>query len=201
MNQITFKQYRNIDLAILTVLTVVFEVITTMASSKWFVLQPVALSITLALVCIAMMRWDAFAAVLAVLGGFTYCLVSGGTKEQYLIYCVGNVMALSGLVVLKLFGKETVRDSVFKLLIFGLFSYVGMGLGRWVVSLFFGGSITVLPVYLTTDIMTLVFAEIILLLFRKSDGMLEDQKAYLLRLDRERREEADQTDMPEDDFR
>lgn len=199
MNQITFKQYRNIDLAILVVLTVVFESITTAATSKWFVLQPIALSITLALVCMAMMRWSGRAAFLAVAGGLAYCVVSKATGEQYLIYCLGNVMALSGLIVIKIFGKEAIRGSIPKLLIFGLVSYMGMELGRWVVSLFFGGDLMALVVYLTTDIMTLVFAEVILVLLRKSDGMLEDQKAYLLRLDREKKEKAESV-MPEDDF-
>ena len=199
MNQITFKQNRNIDLTILVVLTAIFEAITTMAASKWFVLQPVALSITLALVCMAMMRWSGWAALLAVAGGFTYCIVSKATGEQYLIYCIGNVMALSGLIVIKIFGKEAIRGSIPKLFVFGTVSYIGMALGRWLVSLFFGGDLMALVVYLTTDIMTLVFTVVILILLRKSDGMLEDQKAYLLRLDREKKEKAESV-MPEDDF-
>jgi len=201
MNQITFKQYRNIDITILVVLTVVFEAITTLAASKWFVLQPVALSISLALVCIAMMRWSGWASVLAVAGGMTFCVVSGATPEQYLIYCAGNVAALLALAVIRIFGKEAIRNSIPKLLIFGVSGYAGMALGRWLVSLFFGGDIMAFVVYLTTDIMSLVFAEIILILFRKSEGMLEDQKAYLLRLDREKREKAEaDAAEPGDDF-
>ncbi len=194
MNQITFKQYRNIDLTIFVVLTIFFEAITTAATSKWFVLQPVALSISLALVCIVMMRWSGWAAILAVAGGVAFCVVSGATFEQYLIYCVGNMMALLALAVIKGLGKETIRNSIPKLLLFGFAAYVGMEFGRWLVSLFFGGDFMALAVYLTTDIMTLVFAEVILILFRKSEGMLEDQKAYLLRLDREKNGGIDDED-------
>jgi len=44
MKQITFEQYRSLDLMIWTVITVVFEAITTLATNKWFYAQPVAMS-------------------------------------------------------------------------------------------------------------------------------------------------------------
>ena len=50
MNQITFKQYRTIDVLILVALTIIFEGIATLASAKWFALQPVAISIGLAMI-------------------------------------------------------------------------------------------------------------------------------------------------------
>lgn len=189
MNQITFKQYRTIDLTIFTVLLAVFESLTTMATRNWFAAQPVAISISLALVCVVMMRWGWRAVVPAVAGGFVFCLVSGATAGQYLIYCIGNAGALLALLVTRGFGKETVRRSVSKLLLFGLVGYLGMVTGRFLVSLLFGGDLMALVVYVTTDIISLLFAEIILLLLRNTDGMIEDQKAYLLRVDRERREE------------
>ncbi|MGN0506261.1 MAG: hypothetical protein ACI4FZ_06850 [Lachnospiraceae bacterium] len=200
MNQITFKQYRTIDLTILVALTILFEAIATAASTKWFVLQPVALSIGLALICIAMMRWGIQAALLAVADGMAFCFISGATTEQYVIYCFGNLFALLAMLIIRLFGKEQIRRSVPKLLLFGFIGYLGMALGRWLVSLFFGGDLTALLVYVTTDVMSLVFAEIVLLLFRKTDGLLEDQKAYLLRLDKEKKEEAESPVPEEEEF-
>ncbi|MBQ9120382.1 MAG: hypothetical protein IJY09_10085 [Lachnospiraceae bacterium] len=198
MNQITFKQYRNIDLTILVVLTIIFEAITTMATARWFVLQPIALSISLALICVTMMRWSGWAAITAVIGGMTFCIASGATAEQYLIYCIGNLFTLLALILVKVFGKEKIRTNTWRLLLFGLVGYIGMVLGRGIVSMFFGGDPMTLVVYATTDIMSLVFAEVILLLLRKLDGMIEDQKAYLFRLDRERKAEQE-TYMPEQD--
>ena len=200
MNQITFGQYRNIDLTIFTVLLVIFESITTIATRNWFAAQPVAISISLAIVCIVMMRWGWRAVVPAVAGGIAFCLVSGATVGQYLIYCIGNVFALLALLVVKGFGKEAVRRSVPKLLLFGLTGYVGMVTGRFLVSLAFGGDLMAFVVYATTDIISLLFTEIILLLLRNTDGMIEDQKAYLLRVDRERREEAEHPVPEEEEF-
>ena len=199
MNQITFKQYRNIDLLIFTVLVTVFEAITTTATAKWFAAQPVAISISLAIVCVVMMRWGWRAVLPAMTGGFVFCIASGATMEQYLIYCIGNVFALGALGIVRAFGKETVRKSVPKLLLFGLTAYLSMAAGRWLMSLFFGGDLTALLVYATTDVISLLFAEIILLILRNTDGMIEDQKAYLLRLDKERREE-EPVPVSEDEF-
>lgn len=200
MSQITFEQYRTIDLTIFTVLLIVFEAITTIATRNWFAAQPVAISISLAMVCVVMMRWGVRAVIPAVAGGVIFCLVSEATAGQYVIYCIGNMFALLALLVVKGFGKETVRRSVPKLLLFGLTGYVGMVSGRFLVSLAFGGDLMAFVVYATTDILSLLFTEIILLLLRNTDGMIEDQKAYLLRVDRERREEAEHPVPEEEEF-
>lgn len=198
MKQITFKQYRSLDLWIWTIITVIFEAITTLATNKWFYAQPIALSITLTLICIVMMRWDAYAVIPAVAGGFIFCLVSGATFEQYIIYCIGNLFALTAFLLIrfiKSFDKESLRNSGFKLGIFVTAAYIGMELGRWLVSLLFGGDLMAFVVYITTDIISLLFGIIILNLLRKADGMIEDQKAYLFRIQRE----DDESDYYEED--
>ena len=199
MNQITFQQYRSIDLTIFTIVLTVFEAITTIATTTWFAAQPVAISISLAIICVVMMRWGWRAVFPAVAGGAVFCIASGATIEQYLIYCIGNVFALLALGIIRIFDKETIRKSVRKLMLFVLVAYVGMALGRWMVSLAFGGDGMALLVYLTTDIISLLFAEVILLILRNTDGMIEDQKSYLLRVDRERREEQETAPL-EDEF-
>ena len=189
MKQITFKEYRMVDLMLLTVLVIVFEAIATYASGKWFNLQAINISVTLVLVCIAMMRWSGYAAIQAVVGGFVYCIAAGATKEQCIIYCVGNIFSLVALLLIKIYGKEKIREGKMKLACFAIVAYIGMAIGKTLVSLFFGGDAGAFIVYVTTDIISLLFAVILLILLRKSDGMLEDQKAYLFRLERERKEE------------
>lgn len=200
MGQITFKQYRNIDLVIWTVLLILFETITTFATTKWFTGQAVAISISLALICIVMMRWSGYAAILAVVGGAVYCVASGATAEQYLIYCVGNLFSLIAMVLFKIFDKEQIRTNVPKLVAFVLAAYVGMAFGRGLVTLFFGGDINGFLVFVTTDIISLLFAAVIMILLRKTEGMVEDQKTYLLRLDREKKEKADVPEQEEEHY-
>ena len=192
MNQITFKQYRTIDISILVALTIIFEGIATLASAKWFALQPVAISIGLAMICIVMMRWGIPAALAAFAGGFVFCTLSGATAQQFVIYCIGNIFALLGMVWFKVFGKEGIRKSLWLITLFVSTAYVGQIIGRSIVAVIFGDPIGVFVTFITTDIMSLVFAVLVIALFRKTDGMLEDQKAYLLRLDKQKKDTQDE---------
>ena len=181
MNQITFKQYRAIDISILVALTIIFEGIATLASAKWFAAQPVAISIGLAMICIVMMRWGWQAAIAAAAAGFVFCILSGASAQQYVIYCIGNIFALLGMVWFKVFGKEGIRKSLWLITLFVSTAYLGQVLGRSLLAVIFGDNISTIVTFATTDIMSLVFAILVIALFRKTEGMLEDQKAYLLR--------------------
>lgn len=199
MNQITFKQYRTIDVSILVALTIIFEGIATLATIKWFALQPVAISISLALVCMLMLRWGWQAGFAAVAGGFVYCVLSGGSPQQFAIYCIGNLFALLAMLWFKVFGKEKIRTSRWHMLLFVTTAYAGQVLGRGLLAVLFGDSWGTLVIFSTTDIMSLVFAILVLFLFRTTDGMLEDQKTYLLRLDRQKEETQDEP-VQEEEF-
>lgn len=191
MGNITFKQYRNIDLTIFTVLLVISEAVTTVATNTWFAAQPVAISTTLTFICILMMRWGGFAAIPAILGGFVFCVASGAELHQYIIYIIGNSFALLSLLWFKFFKKEDIRKSYFKLFFFTVGTYLLMQLGRWIVSLAFGGGLWNIVGYIASDVISLLFAVVLMMILRNVEGMIEDQKAYLFRLERERRAEAE----------
>ena len=183
-NRMTFSQYRRMDILIFTVLTAVFECIATLATAKWFWSQPVAISITLSLILIVMHRWGAYAAIVAAVGGITFCIASGAEIEHYLIYAIGNTFAITSLIYFKIFGKESVRKSFLKTLLFATTSYLSVVLGRWLVSLIFGAGFAELVAFLTTDLITLLFAVVILYGGRGVDGLIEDQKQYVIRVNK-----------------
>lgn len=198
MNQITFKQYRTIDILILVALTTIFEAIATMATAKWFALQPVAISIGLAMTCIVMMRWGWQAAFTAFVSGFVFCALSGATLQQFAIYCIGNIFALLGMVWFKVFGKDGICSSLWLVTLFVSTAYIGQVLGRSIIAIAFGDPVGAIVTFLTTDIMSLVFAILVIALFRKTDGMLEDQKTYLLRLDKQKKDTQDEPAQEEE---
>ena len=201
MKQITFQQYRTIDILILVALTTIFEGVATLATARWFALQPVAVSIGLAMICILMMRWGARAAFAAFASGFVFCFLSGATVQQFVIYCIGNMGALLGIVWFKVFGKEGIRKSLWLVTLFVSTAYVGEMLGRSVIAILFGDSIGTIVTFLTTDIMSLVFAILVIALFRKTEGMLEDQKEYLLRLDQQKKDtQYEPPELEEEEF-
>ena len=189
--QITFKQYKAIDIALLSVLHFAFEAMVIYVTINFFPLQDVALSITPLIVIIMMMRWGWFAAISAVVGGLAYCVAGGASPEQYLIYCLGNLFGILAMLIISKWGKEEVRKKPAKLITVAVSTYLFMNIGRWLVSLIFEPTIKTLLVFITTDIISLLLAIIGVLAVRKTDGMIEDQKSYLLRLDREAKEEAE----------
>lgn len=191
MKQITFKQYRSIDITILCILTAVFEAIAALASDKWFNLQAMTVSITLALACITFMRWGLFALIPSFIGAFVYCTVIGGTTQQYLIYCGGSLFIIVAYPLLQRITKEKVRKDFFFKLVFASSAYLALTVGRWLCSLPFEFSTTTFLTFLGTDILSLLFAIVVLSIAKNMDGLIEDQKSYLLRLEKERLEEQE----------
>ena len=192
MKQITFKQYRAIDLTILCVMTAIFEAITTVATSNWFVLQAMAISITLAMTCIALLRWGLFAVLPSLVGSLTFCIASGATPDQYVVYCVGAIFALIAYPIALMLDKEKIRLSFSRRLIFAVSVYLFTVLGRWLTSLLFVPTLETLKTFLTTDVLSLLFAILILYVCKGLDGVIEDQRHYLIRLDEERKAEQEQ---------
>lgn len=190
-NSITFSQYRNIDLAIMTVLTVVAEAVVALAASKWFPDELYSLSPMVALVCIVMMRWGVWAIIPAVASGLAFCVASGATAQQFVVYCVGNCFALVALVWFKAMGKETVRSKITLVVLFTVTAFAGTIFGRWAVGLLFGADLFSIVNFFLADCLSLLFAIVVTLIARKIDGLFEDQKAYLIRTEEERQKERD----------
>ena len=188
---LSFKQYRAIDLTIMAVLLAISEAVVTIAAAKWFRYMPFSLSTTLAIVCIVMMRWDKFAVIHAVIGGCVYCLAAGATPEQFAVYCAGNCGILAALVLFKIFGKQKIQEKFYMSLVFVAVAYCGMQLGRWAVSLAFGGEPANILMFFAGDGLTAFFAAMAVLIARRMDGLFEDQRTYLLRINEEERKKRE----------
>ncbi len=67
---------------------------------------------------------------------------------------------------------------------FVLTAYIGAQIGRWLVGLACGGAADSIIMFLTTDMLSLLFSVVIVLISRKADGLFEDQKSYLIRMDK-----------------
>lgn len=187
MKNISFNQYRAIDLTMLALVTAVFEAITAFAATKWFPGELYAVSPTIAMMCIVMMRWGGFAAINAVLSGMAFSLASGATGKQTLIYVLGNCFALLALFLFKYPGKSKIKDKFYFTLLFVFAAYMGAQIGRWLVATLCGGAADSIIMFFATDTLSLLFSVVIVLISRKADGLFEDQKSYLIRMDKARR--------------
>lgn len=188
--QITFQQYRAIDLTILAVLLAISQFVIYFASSVLYPEQLYVVSPAAAMAAIVMMRWNGYAAIHAVLSGVLYALFAGGTAQHFAIYGGGNLLCLLALLVLKIFGKERVRKDGILSAVFGLAAQILMWLGRAGVAYLLGFEPAACIGFITTDILSGLFTLAIVWVVRRIEGLFEDQKHYLLRLESERQVEG-----------
>lgn len=187
--QISFQQYRAIDLSIMAIVLIVTQLLTLAAASLWFPDQLYIVSPVAAVVTLVLMRWGVWAAIHAVLGGIVLTVASGGNWTHVVIYCVGNLFSMATLALLKLLGKEKIRQSAFLSLMTTLTAQLLMLLGRAAVAAVLGHSWVECLGFITTDILSVLFTLVVIWVARKADGLFEDQKHYLLRVERERQNE------------
>lgn len=187
--QISFSQYRAIDLSILSVVLAVCQFLTQMAVSFWFPEQLYVVSPVAGMTALVMMRWSGWAAIPAGLGGVLFVWLSGGNFQQMLIYVLGNLASLLALFLFKLFGKEKIRKDGFLAVVFAIAVQLLMQLGRAAMALVLGHSAEACIGFITTDILSMLFTVFIIWTARRIEGLFEDQKNYLLRIQREQQVE------------
>ena len=185
----TLGQYRAVDLSMFAVMLMVFEPLLVAAGTKWFPGEPYTVSVTPVVTCIVMMRWGPWAGLHAALGGFVYCLASEARPMHYAIYCVGNLLSLLSLGLIRAWSAEGIRGSVVKSLLMAVSVTVLMQLGRALVSLLFGTAPLTAMGFLTTDVITLLFTVVLIWIARRLDGLFEEQRHYLMRIQSKEEEE------------
>ena len=183
--QRTFKEYRAIDLGMLAILLTLFEFIIVSAAKWWFPNELYSVSLAAALTAIVYMRWGYWGGLHAALAGFIYAFFSGGVLGQLLIYTAGNLLSLLAVPLLLRLGKERVRTSVALSLLLAFLVLLLMQAGRAAVALLLGAAPADVVGFFTTDSLSYVFTLVIIWIARKLDGVYEDQKHYLLRINTE----------------
>lgn len=189
--QRTVGQYRTIDLVLFSLMVAVGEFLVVNAAGSWFTDQLYVFSVVPVVTAIVMMRWGPWAAIHAVLGGLVLSWATGASPGQYVIYCGGNLLGLAALVMLRTLGKERVRADSFLTVVFGMSCCLMMQLGRALLSLLFGGTVSSMLGFFTADVITLLFTAVVIWIARRLDGVFEDQINYLLRINREQEEEKE----------
>lgn len=190
--QLSFAQYRAIDLAIWAGILAVVQWVIQTAATVWFPRELYVVSPVAAIVAIVMMRWGPWAILHAALGGAVFALSAGGNGQHFLIFALGNMASLAALLIL-LPGKEKVRENSFLSLMFALAVQLSMLLGRAAMALLLGASLQEALGFITTDILSVLFTLVVIWIARRADGLFEDQKHYLLRLERERQQRRERS--------
>lgn len=188
--QITFRQYQGMDILMFAVMLCICEVLITLGATRWFPQEPYTLSITPAVTAIVMVRWGWLGAIPAVAGALAFCLASGAGAAQYLIYCIGNLAALGLVGLLRKGGWKRLHAQVLLAMLYGLLTALLMQLGRGLIALLLGYGLAACAGFVLTDVLSTLFAVLLVWITRRLDGMLEEQKHYLRRVAEEMEKEA-----------
>ncbi len=188
--QISFAQYRAIDLAMLTFLMLLAEAGINIARATVYSGQLMKASPVGAIVALVMMRWGPWAAIPAVLGGLVYAAFHATVPQTYIIYGAGNLLVLAVLLYFKVFPKEQVRGSVLNSIAYAVIVQLSMQLGRALVALVLGFSVEVCASFITADALSVLLTVVAVWIVRRVEGLFEDQKSYLLRIQQERQVEG-----------
>lgn len=183
--RISFEQYRTMDLSMFTAVLCVCEAVIVLAATRWFSGEMYTLSLTSAVTALVMVRWGAWATIPAVLGALSFCIASGASAAQGLIYCAGNLAALALLPALRRITWKRLEDNVLLALLYGLLAALLMQAGRAAIALLMGNPIGVCIGFITTDVLSTLFSVLIVWICRRLDGMLENQAHYVLRIQKE----------------
>ena len=191
--KISYNQYKLVDNLLFLVIMVALEAVNVFAIKKWFpdMLFSVSLMFTVSL--IMLVRWNWLAAIFPVIHGVLYCAFLSSFQQvafqEFIIYPIGNAFLLLTWFIFKFIPKEKLFSKWYMTLIYPLSAFVLVLLGRTVLAVCFGADfLASLGNYFFTESLNIVFAVMALLVLRRLDGMIEDQKSYLMRVARAREE-------------
>ena len=160
-----------------------------LATSFWYPEQNYVVSPVAGMAALVLMRWSGWAVIPMAAGGVLYAFLSGGSVQHLLIYGIGNLAALAALLMFKLYGKERIRKESFRAVVFASAVQLLMQLGRAGMAALFGHSAAACFGFITTDILSILFTVFIVWTVRRIEGLFEDQKNYLLRIQKEQQVE------------
>ena len=196
---ISFGRYRATDLLLFAAILTVFEVVMFFAYTKWFAddVSRFSFSLVVPITLLVMARWNWYGMFYAVYDGLLYCILLVATSsiesdailQYFLTFSIGN--AFIGIVYLMVhfLGAKRIADKWYFSLLYAVAGWVFIVLGRTVVNLCFGVSLSAsLSNLAAGDLLSLAVGILVLLVIRKLDGMLERQKDYLQRIQQERLE-------------
>ena len=178
----SFKQYRSIDLILFVIMYGVCEYLTIKAATVWFD-EPYCISIMLPMLAIVMMRWDKYSIIHAVVYALLFVYFQSGSITQYFIYLIGNLGFMLLLLYVRKVTKEKIRATFFGSMSYLLIGFLLMEVFRGLASMLLAGKDAgVIFTFIMTDMLSLVFAILVIIIVRRIDGLFIDQKQYLLEL-------------------
>ena len=193
---ISIRQYKYTDLFFFALVLGLSELLVFCAYNLWFqnTVDKFYVNFMLAIVLTVIMRWGWVGGIYAVVDGVVLCAIEGGDWQSYIIYMVGTACIMSVLLLTKFVGKEKIRSKWYLTLAYILVGWISVNLGITCMSAIFGnsflGSLASSFGFGVYGALPLAGSTAAIMIMRRLNGMFEDQKHYLIRQDKERKELA-----------
>ncbi|MGN1060504.1 MAG: hypothetical protein ACI4QN_02110 [Candidatus Coproplasma sp.] len=197
---ITVEQYRLTDLFLFAVILVVAELAAHFAV-RWLPQEAIyTVSFMVPIVLLVMARWGWQGVFYAIASGLIVCLfnLKSINGVQWASYLIGNAFIALMLLPRYLIGINKIASKWWATALFAVGGWLCVYLGR---SIVWAIAYAISPIegataasgfvaFATCDVLSLVMAVIVMLIMRKLDGMVEDQKSYLERRYSEKNEKV-----------
>lgn len=197
---ISYNNFKFVDLFLFMVIMAVLEAVNVFAVKQWFDKMYFSVSLMFTVSLIVFVRWNLWGAIFPVTHGVLYCAFlcafGGVDPSSFVIYSIGNAFIIPVWFIFKIIPKEKLFSKWYLTLIYPAAAFVLVLLGRSAVAACFGNNfLQALGETLFTESLNITFAVVALLILRRVNGMLVDQKKYLISIARER----DDARIPQDD--
>ena len=192
---ISINQYRWGDLCIFTIIAAIAELVCYFAQFWFSSAAFYTLNLMLPLITLVIVRWGWWGVVLASLEGIMYCAIRGAIWQGYIVIILSNAAIAVELLFIWLIKKDRLKKNWYWAFLLVLIGWVSVNFVRTCLYAAFGMSdfLSALGTnfgFSDCGLLALVIGELVILVCRKLDGLFEDQKSYLLRLKKEREEQA-----------
>lgn len=185
--RISYGQYKLADVMLFLLIMCVCEVINVFAVRQWFSGMLFSISVMSLVTLIVLIRWNWLGVLFPVADGLIYCWMNGAEGWQFATYAIGNAFICLVWLAFLVIPKEKITSSWILTILYAAVGFILYVLGRALIALFFGKNFGEIFVgMLTAEALNLAFAVLGLLILRKLDGMLVDQKKYLFKVQKER---------------
>lgn len=190
---ISVEQYRLTDLFLFSVILVLAELAACLAV-RWMPGEAIyTVSFMVPIVLLVMARWGWQSVFYAVASGLIVCLMNLTSKyisgNHWASYLLGNAFIALMLIPRYLIGMDKIMSSWWATALFAIGGWLCVYLGRSIVwAIAYAISPTVggtaasgFIIFFTYDLLSMIMAVVVMLIMRKLEGMMEDQKVFLHR--------------------
>lgn len=189
----SLKQYRMLDLFVMTILAVVFEFLNYFAAVAISGYRILFMSYTIVLSLIAIYRWDYRGVIVSIAGGITACLAYQAFDiSQIIAYTIGNAsVVLVALAFERGLKKERIVNNKILLVIYLFLAFVVVSFFRSLIIALFeiNNFVSTLVDSLKQEIMfeslSFVISCIIILVAARKDGIMVEMVDYIRRTQEE----------------